>query len=94
MFSGFTPNATEQAAEAKCTKCGATLPAGAKFCLECGEKVVLAGGETIVCPQCNQTVAKGKFCPECGYKFVTACPACGKEVTPGAKFCLECGEKL
>ena len=22
------------------------------------------------------------------------CPKCGKEIVPGAKFCLECGEKL
>lgn len=97
MFRGFAPNATQQPtnAEAKCAKCGATLPANAKFCLECGEKVAPAvPSDMIVCPQCNQTVAKGKFCPECGFKFVTACPKCGKEVTPDAKFCLECGEKL
>lgn len=95
MFKGIqTPAATPTQAEpeAKCTKCGATLPANAKFCLECGEKVVSA--DTVVCPNCGNTVAKGKFCPECGHKFVTVCPKCGKDVVPGAKFCLECGEKL
>ena len=90
MFKGFS--AEPQAAGAKCASCGANLPANAKFCLECGEKVVAAG--SVVCPQCGNTVAKGKFCPECGYKFATVCPACGKETVPGAKFCLECGEKL
>ena len=71
------------------------LPANAKFCLECGEKVTIpVSADTIVCPECGKTVAKGKFCPECGHKFVTVCPKCGKDVVPGAKFCLECGEKL
>ena len=95
MFKSIqTPAATPIQAEpeAKCTKCGATLPANAKFCLECGEKVVSA--DTIVCPDCGNTVTKGKFCPECGHKFITVCPKCGKDVVSSAKFCLECGEKL
>lgn len=79
----------------QCTKCGAPLPQNAKFCLECGEKVApVMQDNTVTCPSCGKTVAKGKFCPECGYKFITACPKCGKEIVPGAKFCLECGEKL
>lgn len=79
----------------QCAKCGAPLPQNAKFCLECGEKVVpVIQDNTVICPSCGKTVAKGKFCPECGYKFITACPKCGKEIVPGAKFCLECGEKL
>ena len=100
MFKGFgapTAPATPAQAEpeAKCVKCGAPLPANAKFCLECGEKVApKIPADMIVCPECGNTVAKGKFCPECGHKFITACPKCGAEVTSGAKFCLECGEKL
>ena len=79
----------------QCSKCGAPLPQNAKFCLECGEKVApVMQDNTVTCPSCGKTVAKGKFCPECGYKFITACPKCGKEIVPGAKFCLECGEKL
>ena len=94
MFKGFAPTAPTQtdAPEAKCAKCGATLPQNAKFCLECGEKVV--SSDTVVCPECGNTVAKGKFCPECGHKFIIVCPKCGKDVVAGAKFCLECGEKL
>ena len=97
MFKGFAPApATEaKAPEAKCAKCGAALPANAKFCLECGEKVAPAiPADMVVCPECGNTVSKGKFCPECGHKFVTVCPKCGKDVVAGAKFCLECGEKL
>ena len=98
MFKGFgttTEASVKAEPEAKCVKCGAPLPANAKFCLECGEKVAPAiSADMIVCPKCGNTVAKGKFCPECGHKFITACPKCGAEVTSGAKFCLECGEKL
>lgn len=78
----------------KCAKCGAVLPSGAKFCLECGEKVASVSADVVVCPDCGKTVTKGKFCPECGHKFITVCPKCGKDVPLGAKFCLECGEKL
>ena len=96
MFKGMNPSATPvEAATAKCAKCGATLPANAKFCLECGEKVAPAiPADMIVCPNCSNSVAKGKFCPECGHKFITVCPKCGKDVPVGAKFCLECGEKI
>lgn len=77
-----------------CAKCGAPLPEGAKFCLECGEAVVIAPAGTVVCPECGKTVLKGKFCPECGHKFISVCPKCGSNLPDGAKFCLECGEKL
>ena len=95
MFKGFDTSAEAPAPEAKCAKCGAVLPANAKFCLECGEKIAPQIPEgMIVCPECGNTVAKGKFCPECGHKFITVCPNCGKDIVAGAKFCLECGEKL
>lgn len=79
------------APQTKCAKCGVTLPNNAKFCLECGEKVVQS--DTVVCPECGKTVAKGKFCSECGHKFASVCPKCGADLK-GGKFCLECGEKL
>lgn len=78
-----------------CAKCGAALPAGAKFCLECGEKVAPAVPDGMVCcPSCGKIVVKGKFCPECGSRLAAVCPKCGAELPAGAKFCLECGEKL
>lgn len=96
MFKGFAaPNASTQTAAVECAKCGATLPAKAKFCLKCGEKVAaLVPADMIVCPECGNAVIKGKFCPECGHKVVAVCPKCGKDVMTSAKFCLECGEKL
>lgn len=94
MFNGLG-NENESKATANCTKCGAKLPTGAKFCFECGEKVApIVPTDSIVCPNCGNTVAKGKFCPECGHKFITTCPNCGKTVPAGAKFCPECGEKF
>ena len=94
MFKGMGSTTATPSDMAKCAKCGADLPANAKFCLECGEKVAIESASTVVCPECGKTVVKGKFCPECGYKFITACPKCDSEVPAGAKFCLECGEKL
>ena len=53
-----------QAGGGFCAKCGAKIPAKAKFCPECGSPV--AGG----CPKCGAKVPAGaKFCPECGAKI-------------------------
>lgn len=78
----------------KCPKCGAELPPNAKFCLSCGERIQ-HDSNMVVCPNCGKTVPKGKFCFECGYKFsANTCPKCGATLPEGAKFCLECGERL
>jgi membrane protease subunit (stomatin/prohibitin family) len=46
-----------------CPKCGATIPAGSKFCPECGEPLVKK------CAKCGAALPAGtKFCPECGEK--------------------------
>ena len=45
----------------RCASCGFENPAGAKFCEECGAKLVRA------CPACgHETSASAKFCSECG----------------------------
>ena len=82
MFKGVvTPSVTtveepvKTESEAMCSNCGASLPPKAKFCLECGEKVVPPiPSDKIVCPECGNIVSKGKFCTECGHRFITACP--------------------
>lgn len=72
-----------------CSKCGAKLKEGAKFCGECGAKQ----GET--CPKCGASVdSNAKFCGECGHSMISKCSNCGAEVKAGAKFCGECGNKL
>ncbi|CAN7323247.1 AAA family ATPase [Cupriavidus necator] len=45
----------------RCASCGFENPAGAKFCEECGAKLVR------VCPACGQEAsASARFCSECG----------------------------
>lgn len=102
IFSGFGANGAQASAsptaeaqtEAKCTNCGNILPANAKFCLECGTKVVNLAENEMICPECGNKTPKGKFCMECGASLIRKCGKCGAEIPTGAKFCLECGEKL
>ncbi|MBP5092069.1 MAG: SPFH domain-containing protein [Bacilli bacterium] len=47
-----------------CPKCGKPIAANAKFCPECGAKIIHE------CPNCHQKVEPGtKFCPNCGNKL-------------------------
>ena len=72
MFAQSMGNATAPAAAppaaqptAVCAACGAQIPAGAKFCPECGAKQN-AGA---FCTNCGTEIPAGsKFCPECGAK--------------------------
>ena len=99
IFNGFaggvqTPEATAPQGNIQCANCGNTLPANAKFCLECGTKVENLAENEMICPACGKKTAKGKFCMECGASLILKCAKCGAEIPNGAKFCLECGEKL
>ena len=75
-----------------CGKCGASIPAKAKFCPECGEK------QGLVCSKCGEPLKKtSKFCSNCGTKVNVGgkvCSKCGKELEAKAKFCPDCGEKV
>lgn len=77
----------------ECPNCKTKLKSGAKFCFECGNKVEIQENITI-CPSCKERVPKGKFCLNCGCKLINKCPGCNAELPDGAKFCLECGEKV
>ena len=44
-----------------CLACSADLPAGAKFCLECGTPTAQR-----TCPVCGVLAERGRFCAECG----------------------------
>ena len=53
------------AAAAACLACGATIPAGSKFCPECGARQ----NAGTFCTNCGKAIPAGtKFCPECGAK--------------------------
>ena len=48
----------------QCPKCQFENPEGAKFCVECGNKI------EIICPQCGFVNSPDfKFCSECGQKL-------------------------
>ena len=49
-----------------CPECGAKNAPNAKFCSECGKKLI----EEKTCPKCGKKMrASAKFCPECGEKM-------------------------
>jgi membrane protease subunit (stomatin/prohibitin family) len=76
----------------KCSKCGAEVAQGSKFCPECGGTMAPAA---VKCSKCGAQINQGsKFCPECGAKQgESVCSGCGAKLVPGAKFCPECGQK-
>ena len=89
MMNGVQQQVNQPQAGATCPDCGAQLPAGAKFCGNCGKKL----GN--FCPDCGaELMAGAKFCGNCGKKLVAVCPSCGTELAPGTKFCGNCGQKI
>lgn len=49
-----------------CKKCNAKIPAGSKFCLECGEKI----SDSLFCPSCGEKLPlNAMFCIKCGTKI-------------------------
>ena len=90
-----TTQGQEQAVEhIACPKCGKENLKGAKFCVECGNGL-LVEEEKVPCIECGAMLKKGsKFCHECGAKQELTCPNCNADLKPGAKFCPECGNKI
>lgn len=86
------PVTIAQPQNSNCPKCGSPYAVGAKYCLECGEKI---GASGTTCSECGTALPAGaKFCSNCGHQISAACPKCGSKLVPGAKFCLECGTKI
>ena len=83
-----------QQAQIECPYCQTKLPADAKFCFGCGQKVEMLAANEMICPSCGKKTPAGKFCMECGHPLANTCPNCGNELPAGAKFCLNCGQKL
>ena len=92
MVKGF--NADKPLDTVQCSGCGTNVPATAKFCPECGEKIVNLRENEIICPSCGAKTSKGKFCQECGAPLIRKCAKCSAEIPNGAKFCSECGERV
>ncbi len=63
----------------RCPNCNAIIDANAKFCPECGTKIVRPEAPTI-CPKCGASLPAGaKFCPACGEKITVATNEHGTE---------------
>ena len=76
-----------------CPKCNAAVPAGSKFCVNCGSPIEQ---KKAVCKSCGAELIPGmKFCGQCGAPTVVekTCKSCGAKLVPGQVFCGECGTK-
>ena len=59
--------AAEQSAPEICPGCGAEVPAGVKFCANCGAHIEPQVAGPIHCSGCGTEIPEGmKFCPGCG----------------------------
>ncbi|MDR2350846.1 MAG: SPFH domain-containing protein [Deltaproteobacteria bacterium] len=80
-----------------CPNCNAAVPAGKKFCPDCGTP--LAGepqkaAPVITCDKCGSPISQGaKFCPNCGDPY-NPCPKCGTDLPREATVCTKCGYAL
>ncbi|MDR1920453.1 MAG: SPFH domain-containing protein [Candidatus Adiutrix sp.] len=94
-FSGLAQNLNPGpvAAEAVCPQCRAAVPAGKRFCPDCGQALGSAG-PGVKCDKCGAELKPGvKFCPDCGDAY-NPCPKCGADLPEGADRCGACGQVL
>lgn len=75
----------------RCPQCGRELSADAKFCLDCGARILPA---KTICPCCGKEIPRGRLCLHCGYMLTEPCPHCGAELLGKENFCPECGRKI
>ena len=61
------PARLEQTGMVECPHCHASIPAGSRFCPNCGQSLQPA---SVVCPKCGtENPAGAKFCSNCGEKL-------------------------
>jgi len=100
-MTGQMSGAFQQAPSTPCPKCSSMVPAGTRFCPNCGNSMAPAPAPVAQgppCPKCGQPNAAGvKFCSNCGASLAPpaprTCPKCGKDAGTG-KFCQNCGAAL
>jgi ribosomal protein L40E len=70
-----------------CSRCGAEVPAGSRFCNHCGGPVEMAKPLTLdtVCPSCGAVVTAGnKFCNRCGTTLTQPAAQTARPTVPSA----------
>ncbi|MDR2460249.1 MAG: SPFH domain-containing protein [Deltaproteobacteria bacterium] len=78
----------------KCPYCHASIPAGRKFCPDCGKALTDIPVDKITCDKCGYEISPGaKFCPNCGDPY-NPCPKCGTDLPRDATKCTKCGYEL
>lgn len=86
----------------ECPKCHSQVPAGQKFCGNCGfdislknevEKQPMNGKKKILCSKCGAEFVGNKFCMECGKKY-NPCKQCGSDMEEGTTVCKACGYEV
>lgn len=79
----------------KCMKCNSENLPSSKFCIKCGQKLLI---EEKMCPQCNiKKQSTAKFCTSCGFDFTLKeliCSECKNSNSLNSKFCTKCGKKF
>lgn len=68
-------------------ECGSTLQGSAKFCPECGKKVLAPEAQDIQTAPCPNTVQDGRRTPVCGTIIQSSnrfCMGCGWKISPQA----------
>jgi len=99
----YVPVGTFMGNGARCSCCGAALPAGSSFCSKCGTSLVSTESTVVKkCASCGASLLDGsQFCSQCGTKAVNEdpqkiiqCSDCGAELQAGMMFCSKCGTKV
>jgi membrane protease subunit (stomatin/prohibitin family) len=93
MLAKSVGGGTATAEMFQCPKCHNEVPAGSRFCQNCGTQLVIQNK----CPECQTELpAEAKFCSSCGHELgqLLSCPHCKTKLPPGTKFCTNCGERV
>jgi len=102
-MSGQMQGAFQQAPGTPCPKCSSIVPAGTRFCPNCGNSMAPPAPAPVAqgppCPKCGTANAAGvKFCQNCGASLAPPparkCPKCGEDAPGTGKFCPNCGATL